>query len=457
MGEQKIEHFTHIIIGGGIVGAGAFRDLCLHEESVLLLDKGDFNSQTSESSSKMLHGGIRYLENADFFLVKEALFEKNHWLKVAPHVATEDRFYLPIYRESKYPLWMLRIGLFLYDLLSWFKNTPHKVINKKKVTEAFPGIKEEGLKGAGIYSDGIVDDSKLGLECIYDGLLNPKARALNYHEVKSITGDQEYTVEVMDTISGVSKKFTCEHIITAVGPFTDQFMKQISFPWKPVMLLSKGTHLWLDTKSLPIEHPMVLQTNDQRIIFVIPQRSAILVGTTEMALPDDAEIFDITATDQEIQYLLDNVNHYFPNANISSNDILSTFAGVRPLVKSRGRSRGKTSRKHKIFSPKPNFLVITGGKYTTFRVMAQEVVKLAMKNLKRPYNKTLSLTPLRKISKVQDPIKLVFNKELLDQVVNEELPRTKEDLIKRRLSIISKDQLSQDQKGQLEIIEKKLS
>lgn len=451
MGEQKIEHFTHIIIGGGIVGAGAFRDLSLHGESVLLLDKGDFNSQTSEASSKMLHGGIRYLENMDFALVKEALFEKNHWLKVAPHLAKEARFYLPIYKESKYPLWMLRAGLFLYDTLSGFQNTFHEVVKKEELLKRLPGLKENGLRGAGVYSDGIVDDSKLGLECIYDGLNNSNSRALNYHEVTSINKDEHYQIEVLDRLTQKKFNFTCEHIIVSVGPFTDQFMKRMEISWNPVMLLSKGSHLWLTKESLGIEYPMVLQTGDGRIIFVIPQRDAILVGTTEVALDDNEDIFDIQASEEEIEYLLENVNNYFPKANVSKEDILSTFAGVRPLVSDGSTDRSKTSRNHKIFNPLENMLVICGGKYTTFRIMAQDVVKMAMESLNKEYDESLSLRPLQTTSLVKSFEEAEFSEQELKDVLEKEVVRTQEDLIKRRLSVISERQLNDEQRKKLDL------
>jgi glycerol-3-phosphate dehydrogenase len=461
MGKQEIKHFSHIIIGGGIVGAGVFRDLALHNESVLLLDKGDFNSQTSQSSSKMLHGGIRYLENMDVFLVKEALFEKNHWLKVAPHLAQEQRFYLPIYKESKYPLWMLRAGLHLYDLLSGFNNTPHQVIDKKQTLEQIPGIKEQGLKGAGIYSDGVVDDSKLGLECIYDGLNNKLAQALNYHEVRAIhqsdSSSFKYTIEVTDNLTNQNKSFTCDHVIVSVGPFTDRFMQKMKISWDPVMLLSKGSHLWIKKEKIQLDHPMVLQTKDQRIIFVIPQRDAILVGTTEVELDENEEIFNIQASEEEINYLLENVNEYFPNAHISPDDILNTYCGVRPLVKS-GTSSSKTSRNHKIYKPLKNFLVICGGKYTTFRVMAKEVTSMAMENLNRSYNPSLSLSPFQTTSiikslhdKVNKNTDKVINDETLLEIIEKEKVRTIEDLVRRRLSVISNEQLTQ---SQLESIKK---
>ena len=158
------QDFYHtVIIGGGIVGAGIFRDLSLHNSDTLLIEKGDFSSQTSSKSSKMLHGGIRYLENFDFKLVFEALHEKNLWLKLAPHLCYEQGFFLPIHKNSKRPLWMIKIGLFLYDLLSQFKNRPHKMFSKDEIIQKFPQINPEGLSGGGLYYDGVMDDFKITL------------------------------------------------------------------------------------------------------------------------------------------------------------------------------------------------------------------------------------------------------------------------------------------------------
>ena len=143
-----MKHYKSVVIGGGIVGAGIFRDLAVHGVETLLIEKKDFSSQTSERSSKMLHGGIRYLENMDFALVFEALHEKNLWLKLTPHLAQEVPFYLPVFKDSKRPLWMIRIGMFLYDFLSSFQNTPFKIKSAKEVSAEIPELKTTGLSGA---------------------------------------------------------------------------------------------------------------------------------------------------------------------------------------------------------------------------------------------------------------------------------------------------------------------
>jgi glycerol-3-phosphate dehydrogenase len=436
--DDKINEYDVAIIGGGIVGAGLLRDQSLNGVTSILIEQADFSSQTSAGSSKMLHGGIRYLENMDFALVFEALFEKNLWLKLAPHVTQEIPFYLPVYKESKWPLFFVNIGLFIYDLLSLFKNSPHKSFNKKNTLKKLKGLNATGLRGCGMYFDGIVDDSKLGLDCIKDALFDSNSEAINYTKVIKIESiENKYKLTLKDTLNSTVRMIIATHIQFATGPFTDLALKELGIPWEPVLSLSKGTHLWLKKEALEIDQAMVLQTSDGRIIFVIPQRESILIGTTELPLDKKEEILNIKATDDEIIYLLDQINHYFPKVGITKKSILSTICAVRPLVKDGGSTNAKISRKHKIFNPQKNIHVLVGGKYTTFRRMAQDLNKLLFKELDRPYNKNLTKNIFRASSIVKNPFSKPITCEDIDKIIETEFVRTKEDLIKRRLSLPS--------------------
>lgn len=441
----KSQQYDVVIIGGGIVGAGIFRDLSLHGKSVLLLDKSDFNSQTSQGSSKMLHGGIRYLENLDFPLVFEALYEKNLWLKLAPHITKEIPFYLPVYKHSKWPLLFMKIGLFLYDLLSLFKNSPHKTLNKTKACEHLPGLNSNGLKGCGLYYDGIVDDHKLGLDCIYDGLSAPNSYALNYQEVIKINKDSElHEVTFIDVFEKKQQSVIAKSVVVALGPFTDQFMHKMDIPWKNMILPSKGVHLWLNKNCLKIKNAMVMQTKDNRVVFLIPQRNALLLGTTETPLNEKDDFKDIQADQAEIDYLLEQVNSYFPQANIQNKDIISSFAAVRPLVKD-GHESSKVSRNHKVICPQENLYVIAGGKYTTFRKMAQDINKILFKKMNWNYDKKKTLNKLKKTSLVTNPFSQNITPELIDKIIKEEKVKTKEDLIHRRLSLQTLEHLGDEE------------
>lgn len=433
-----------LIIGGGIVGSGILRDLALHGVDTLLIDKKDFNSQTSSKSSKMLHGGIRYLETMDFALVSEALHEKNLWLKLTPHLVKEKKFLMPAFDNSKFPLWMLWCGVKLYDLLSGFQNKRSHVLSKKKTLALLKGLSSEKLTGACVYYDSVVDDAKLGLECIYDALLEPNAMAMNYTEVLEIKeGLRGHLVKLQNTLTKEIFEIECQEIIFATGPFTDRLIPKLNLPWEEKMLLSKGSHLWLKKESLGIgEEAMVIQTKEGRVIFVIPERDAILIGTTEVPLSKNDELFDLKASEEEIDYLLFWVNQYFPDSTVTKEHIIATFAGVRPLVKEFGvKDLGHTSREHLLYHIRPNIHAIMGGKYTTFRVMAQEITELIVKRLGKKYNKKKTLQALRQRSLVDTFSHMEISPKTIDDIYEKEFAKTSEDVIQRRLSLFDEKKL----------------
>jgi len=427
-----------LIVGGGIVGAGIFRDLSLHDTSCLLIDKKDFSSQTSQSSSKMLHGGIRYLENFDFKLIREALHEKNLWLKLAPHLCYSQTFILPIYNDSKWPLWMTRFGLALYDFLSGYENIGHEIISKRKLLKYIPGIKAPELKGGGIYHDAVMDDAKITLEVIFDALKNKSCQALNYVEFKSFENKGDHNLVIIrDTLTGEEKEIKVGELIFALGPFTDQLLgKQKNLNWQKILLPSKGSHLWIDKKALPIKYPVVLNTHDDRIIFVIPQENAVLVGTTEVSVETD--MFDVRPSRKEIDYLLHNLKIYFPGYPLDKSSILSAFSGIRPLVKGDSDDLGKTARSEKTYQPYHNVHVIAGGKYTTFRVMGQGISRIIVERKNRSYNNKLTESTLKRSLLIPAFKPLPLNSELIFKIVEQEKVRTFEDLVYRRIGVESK-------------------
>jgi glycerol-3-phosphate dehydrogenase len=428
-----------LIVGGGITGAGIFRDLSLHGTSTLLIDKKDFSSQTSQSSSKMLHGGIRYLENFDFKLIKEALLEKNLWLKLAPHLCYSQTFFLPIYENSKWPLFAMRFALALYDFLSGYQNVGHEMVSKRKLLSRIPGIKSKGLKGGGIYHDAVMDDAKITLEVIFDALKNKSCKALNYVEFLNFKNHGEYNeVFLRDTLTGEKKSVQVKELIFALGPFTDQLLnRQENLNWRPVLLPSKGSHLWIKKKSLPIKYPIVLNTSDDRIIFVIPWKKGVLVGTTED--PVEQNMFDLKPSQKEIDYLLNNLNNYFPEFNIKEESILSSFSGIRPLVRGDSDDLGKTARTEKIYQPYHNVHVIAGGKYTTFRVMGQGISRIIIERKNRPYNNKLTENALRSPLLVPPFSPVSITEDLILKIINNEKVRTFEDLVYRRIGMESKN------------------
>jgi glycerol-3-phosphate dehydrogenase len=379
----------------------------------------------------MLHGGIRYLENLDFELVKEALFEKNLWLKLTPHLVKEKRFYLPVYKDSLRPLWQMSIGVFLYDLLSFFKNSAHGKKNANELLEDIPSLKKKNLCGAAYYYDAVVDDAKLALECLYDALENPKVDAVNYvglTDVKPI--ENGYEIELTDQITLEKKIVTCEQLVFATGPFTDTLLKQFSYlKWQDKMIASKGSHLWIKKDKISSVHPVVLTPKDGRVIFVIPNDDAILVGTTEK---DEPASFNQIPSSTEIEYLLRNLNDYF-DGEIDHSDIIGTFAGTRPLVKDPDHPHdlSKTAREHQIYRPHENTFVIVGGKYTTFRVMASHMTAQILRKRGVAYNSHFSKKPLKVQSLATK--ETIIDANLIKGIIKNEHVRRQEDILRRRL------------------------
>ena len=442
--EHIKENWDCLIVGGGITGIAIFRDLCLHKTDALLIDKGDFSSQTSQSSSKMLHGGIRYLEKMDFSLVCEALREKNLWMQLTPHLVKEMPFVLPVYKGSKRPLWILKIGMFLYDLLSGFQNTPHKILDKKEVYRHFPDLKREGLQGAGLYYDSVMEDAKMALEVLYDALEKKNDnKALNYVEITKTSqrDNGSYTCLLTDTLTGKKREVSCQYLIFATGPFTDKILKKIPFiQWKDKLLPTKGSHFYLRKDVLKLKHALVLAADEhkkrKRIIFLIPHKEKILVGTTEVDPGED--FFNPKMSPEERDYLLAWIHAYFPKANVSQEDIISTFSGIRPLVSAGTlKTSTDTTRRHKIYQPRSNLFVIIGGKYTTFRIMAQDLVRILFKHKRRAYYAHLSCSPLKKRSIIHSFEHNSIKRQHIEDIINNEFPRTLDDLIVRRIGLRS--------------------
>lgn len=390
------EHYDLIIVGAGINGAGVFRDASLNGLKTLLLDSHDLCTQTSSRSSKLLHGGIRYLQTLDFALVAEALQEKNLWLRLAPSLARIQSFALPIYQESPVSVPEMFLGLKLYDALSGFEKPSPQIISKETLLQHMPKLRSSGLKGAGLYYDGVVDDRGLALLCIKDALKNSNAEA----EIRANVVGVEETGNLMSVTfeqSGNKKVAVANDIVFCTGPFTDQLLPRLGIPWRKTLALSKGSHLWLRRDLLNIQHALVMQDTGGRVIFLVPYPDKILLGTTELSLTENDPLFNIEISPKEKAYLIDRFESYFPSIKLVDADILGSYCGIRPLVNLNAGTEGalgKISRHHHLFHPHPQMTVLLGGKYTTFRTMSQDVMKYVCKRQKRSYNSLLTLNDL---------------------------------------------------------------
>lgn len=377
-----------VIIGAGINGAGVFRDAVHQGFKTLLIDQADFCTQTSAKSSKMLHGGIRYLQYFDFALVQEALEEKNYWIQKLPQHCYSANFLLPVYEHG--PFWPIEIklGMFLYGILGHNlitkNNFPH-YISAPEVLHHVPLLKQAGLCGSGLYEDGIMDDRAIALFCINETLTRHPhlAMACRYQQLVSVDEKNDiFHLQIKNTPDQAIRQVSGKHLIFCTGPFTDQLMPRLNIPWSPKLALSKGSHLWLSKSALPLNHCVVLQDKDGRVIFLNPHKDKILLGTTEEPLAPQEDLAHPMITRAEREYLLENLLNYFPNLNLKNEHIIGDFAGYRPLVRiatltaqQNEQNLGKVGRHHSIFRPWPRCQVLLGGKYTTFRKMAMEVVK----------------------------------------------------------------------------------
>ncbi len=377
------ESFDLLVIGGGVTGAGIARDASLRGLKVALVEKTDFAAGTSSKSSKLVHGGFRYLEHAQFRLVFEGTNERALLMKVAPHLVRPLEFLVPVYKHDKPGLFVLDVGLWIYDALSKFSSPRlHRTVRAPRLAKLEPGLKRDGLDGGLLYYDCNTDDARLTLENIVD------ARALgatiaNYtRAVKLIRdGDRIAGAEVQPVDGdddGATIAVRAKVTINATGPWTDDVRKLAGD--KSILHASKGVHLVVDSKRLAPRHAVVMKQK-KRIVFCIPWgQDRTVIGTTDTFW--DAPPEDVHTDRDDVNYLLDLANNYFPEAKLTPDDVLATWAGVRPLIKpdSDVATASDVSREHHILE-RPGLVTIAGGKLTTYRRMAAEVVDHAGKQL----------------------------------------------------------------------------
>lgn len=359
-----------IVIGGGIVGVGIARDATLRGLSVLLIEKEDFGSGASTKTSKLLHGGLRYLETFEFKLVSESLRERNALLKTDPDLAKPLRFVLPIYRQSKMSGWMVGLGLYLYDVLSKKSPMPrHAALSKKRVQSSYPFLKKEGLKSAFLYYDGCMKDGRILIETMH-GAKEAGARLLNYTSaLKYIFEEGKVAgVHIKSDRRGVDETVFCKALVIAGGSESDEARVK-AHEEERVVRRSQGVHLVLKSQ---ISQDAVLLTSpiDGRVFFLIPWEGVTLLGTTDTEIPAGARSH---VNQSDIDYLLASANPYLERP-IAQEDIASTFVGVRPLILEKGKSSYSSTRSLKMFHSESGLVTVIGGKYTTFRSIAEKVV-----------------------------------------------------------------------------------
>ena len=385
------ETWDLLVVGGGITGAAAARDAALRGLRVALVEAGDFAQGTSSRSSRLVHGGLRYLESFDFHLVFEASAERRRLLALAPHLVHPLPFLFPLYRGGPVPPWKLRAGMLLYDALSLFRNiAPHRMLSRARVRDEEPGLATESLLAAARFWDGSVDDARLTL-----------ANARGAHEAGAAVVSRAEVVGFLQGADGMrgarvrdclgpgreTVEVRARVVLNATGPWSDT-LRRLADPGAPPRLRpTKGVHIMLRRERVGNRQAVIFRSVvDGRVMFVLPWGAYTYVGTTDTDFAGTPG--QVRADPEDVRYLLDSANALFPAARLTEADVLSTWAGVRPLLAphrsaSEGLAAGATSREHEIWWDRTGLLNIAGGKLTTYRVMAKEAADRAATELRR--------------------------------------------------------------------------
>lgn len=384
--KETISHFITndevydlLIVGGGITGAGVARDAASRGMKVALVEANDFSYGTSSRSTKLIHGGLRYLENFEFKLVFEALSERQLLFEIAPHLVHPIRFVLPLYKSSRVGMFKMGCGMWLYDLLSMFRGGVHERLSKKQALERAPYLKEDGLLGAYVYSDAYMDDDRLVFETLRSAN-DHGAKSVNYAKAQAsiVENGKIIGMSCEDVIGGKKFQVKAKHVISSVGPWTDIFAESIQSKWKKILNPSKGVHLTISKQRFPAEEAVVLSDDEKsRIVFVVPRNDMVVLGTTDDSYRGDPA--EVRTLEEDVDYLVEMLNSYFPKSQLKKEDFIASYAGVRPLVKTDEGSVGKTSREHTVLSFDEGITFVAGGKYTTYRKMAEDIVEKSLK------------------------------------------------------------------------------
>jgi glycerol-3-phosphate dehydrogenase len=380
------ERFDLLVIGGGVTGCGIARDAALRGMKTALVEKSDFAAGTSSKSSKLIHGGLRYLEHAQFKLVFEGTNERALLMRLVPHLARPLAFLMPAYKESPRGLIKLDVGLWIYDALSKFSSYKlHKAYRAPQIHALEPGLRTEALKGGIVYYDCLTDDARLTLENAMDARALG-ARVVNHaraselvREGGKVTGVRVEDMEGARAGHPRAVQVKARVVINASGPWSDEVRALVGEP--KILKPTKGVHVVVDSARLPLKHAVVmLARRDHRVMFAIPWGERSVFGTTDTFFEGTPE--QVHATADDVRYILETANHYFPGAKLTQDDVLATWAGLRPLV-APGSSQvdaSDLSREHHVIEH-PGFITIAGGKLTTYRRIAAEVVDAAVRQL----------------------------------------------------------------------------
>ena len=379
---HQSDDFDLVVIGAGINGAGVTRDAAMRGLKVCLLDKGDMGGGTTSWSTRLIHGGLRYLEHGEFGLVRESLRERETLLKIAPHLVRPLPILIPVYKNARRGKLQIRAGMILYDLLSYDKTLPrHQILSRDETLQRAPGINPEGLTSAAVYCDAQAEFAeRLVLENVLDAQAKG-AQVLTYAHVTRISTENGKASGVEFSANGQSKTVRSSFVINAAGPWVDELLKTTG-ETNRLLGGTKGSHIVVGSfEGAPPLALYVEAQTDGRPFFIIPWNGNYLIGTTDIHFSGNPD--QVRCTEEEIKYLLAETNHVLPTVELRRSDILYSYSGVRPLPFTENQDERRITRRHFIRQhPEfPNVYSLVGGKLTTYRHLAEECVDLILNKL----------------------------------------------------------------------------
>ncbi|WGH74597.1 FAD-dependent oxidoreductase [Tenacibaculum tangerinum] len=384
--ELQTTEFDILVIGGGITGAGIALDAASRGMKVALIEKNDFASGTSSKSTKLIHGGLRYLKQFDFWLVKEVGTERAVVHKLAPHLVIPEKMILPLIEGGTYGSWLTSFGLKVYDILASVEgDDKRKMLDKTEALKKEPLLPESILKGAGFYAEYRTDDARLTIEVLktasqYD------AKILNYTQANGFIYENKRVVgaKATNVFTGESYNINAKYVVNAAGPWVDELRQINNSKIGKRLHLTKGVHLVVPHEKLPVKQSVYFDIPDGRMMFAIPRGKITYFGTTDTNYQQDKDTVETSMVDA--LYLIEAVNNMFPEIQLTIDDIQSSWAGLRPLIHEEGKSASELSRKDEIFISDTKLISIAGGKLTGYRKMAERIVDIVAKKMKRRFN-----------------------------------------------------------------------
>lgn len=375
--------FDLVVIGGGITGAAISRDAALRGLKVILVEKEDFSAGTSSRSSKLIHGGLRYLETYQFGLVAESVRERELALRLAPHLTKVQPFLYLFYDDMPDKKWLLNLGLTFYDIASgnWHKRW-HKMLNKQQVLERQPLFRKDGLLGAAMFYDVATDDARITIDTLKSAT-EYSAQVINHCQVTGLTYSDKRCdgVQVTDHLSGQEHIIKGHYVVNATGPWSDHILR-FEKPNSKILRPTKGVHIVVRKQDFPLHSAIFMRSpDDGRVVWPIPstQDDRVFIGTTDTTY--DGDLNNVYPEKEDIRYLLNVANHLMPTAKLSEDHIIGSWAGLRPLIAPEDNlNNSKTSREHQIIQSDSGMFSIIGGKLTSHRVMAKQLVDTIIKH-----------------------------------------------------------------------------